>query len=151
MGESSELLLRVIGVYSQQEQNKGLRHFVRLYDIVHTRQLYLWVGQFEAWAIATALEGKPDLSPNLHPASRDIPYVHRLILTLLQSCDGTLEKVCINDVQGETFYALAFLRVGDKVHEIDLRPSDALALALRAKCPIYSEEAVMDAAGQRVS
>lgn len=130
--EEPRIEVKVMGVYAHEEQDNTANHFVLFRD-EQKRRLPIFVGQFEAFAISIALEGEQP----------ERPLTHDVMLTLLTVTGGVLEEVCINDLRDETFYALAQVRVGDEVKEIDLRPSDAIALALRAKCPIFMVERVL--------
>ena len=91
------------------------------------RQLSVWVGALEAMSIFYAVEDQVPDRPNTHDA----------MLTCLTATGAAVEEAYINDLRDETYYALLRLRVNGRVEEIDVRPSDALSLAVRAKCPIY--------------
>ena len=93
----------------------------------------MFIGQFEVWAISLGLEDK----------APDRPFTFETMLTCLAVAGATVEEVCINDMREETFYALVSLRVGDQVHQVDMRPSDAVNLAIRAKCPILINDQVI--------
>ena len=132
--------VRVMGVFAQDNKGNGneeavVTHFVIFQDEAKQR-VPIFVGQFEAWAISLALEGTPP----------DRPFTHDAMLTCLTVAGATVEEACISDLRDETFYAVLTLRVGEQRHEVDLRPSDAVALALRAKCPLLISESVMQAA-----
>lgn len=95
--------------------------------------LPIFVGLFEANAIAQQLEGS--VSPR--------PMTHDLLGNLLEALRATVHRVVITDLRDNTFFALIHLeRNGEKL-EIDARPSDAMALALRVKVPIFVEESVL--------
>ena len=129
------VMVKVMGVYAHQDQGTVANHFVLLRDN-RGRRVPIFVGQFEAWAISLGLEGdKPER-----------PFTHDAMIVCLSAAGATIEDACISEMRDETFYAVLRLRVGDQVQEIDLRPSDAVALALRAKCPLYMNEAVIKAA-----
>ncbi|GAB1421399.1 bifunctional nuclease family protein [Anaerolineales bacterium] len=106
------------------------------------RDLYLtiWIGPFESEAITVALN-------NNLPASR--PLTHDLLQATIEQMHGTLKYVFINDLRGDVFYAKLVIEVGDAEVEVDCRPSDAIALAVRAKCPLYVDAEVLELAGQR--
>jgi hypothetical protein len=91
-----------------------------------SRSLPLVVGQFEAQAIALALE----------QISLDRPMTHDLLSTIINSLTGGLESVSIYDLKEGTFYAKLNIRNGSSIESIDARPSDAIALALRLRAPI---------------
>lgn len=99
--------------------------------------LPIWIGPFEANAIAIALE----------KISTPRPLTHDLIKNILDNLQIKVQKILIHSLKEGTFYATIFLEDGDKVIEIDSRPSDAMALALRTQSPIYVESQVFDEAG----
>lgn len=96
--------------------------------------LPIWVGIFEANAIAMQLENI--VSPR--------PFTHDLLRDVILGLEGTVERIVITDLQDNTFYALIDIRQGSDVHRIDSRPSDAIALALRVDAPIYVEKTVIE-------
>jgi hypothetical protein len=109
---------------------------VVLKDVGSDAVMPIWVGIFEATAIANEIEkvGAPR------------PMTHDLTRNLLRYMDARLERVVISELKEETFFAVLWLRHGDEPMIVDARPSDAIALALRADCPIYVAEEVMRAA-----
>lgn len=113
------------------------QHVVILKDLERERFLPIWVGPWEANAIAMKLQG---LAP-------ERPLTHDLFAGVLEELGATIREVVIADLADETFHARIFLEAGGRVHEIDSRPSDALALAVRAGVRIYAAEAVLDRAG----
>ena len=94
------------------------------------RGITMYIGQFEALGIALPLEG-------VEPPR---PYTHDLILNLLKSLKATLTRVVISDLKGSTYYATLYLQVNGREIRMDSRPSDAIALALRARAPILATE-----------
>ena len=96
----------------------------------------IWVGIFEANAIA--LEIEKTTTPR--------PMTHDLMIQLLRSTGGLLRRVVITELKDETFYAVLWIERGGEWMSLDARPSDALALALRMDCPIYVAEPVVRAA-----
>jgi bifunctional DNase/RNase len=96
----------------------------------------IWVGIFEANAIAIEIEKVAVPRPMTHDLARNL--IHHL--------SGRLERVVISELKDDTFFAALWLRQGDQPMVIDARPSDAIALALRADCPIYVTEQVLQAA-----
>lgn len=106
---------------------------VVLEDPASERILPIWIGVFEANAIALSLENIP--TPR--------PMTHDLMKSLLDHLDVLVEKIVVNDVRNNTFYALIYCRQGDQSYVIDSRPSDAIALALRTRAPIFVEEEVI--------
>ena len=98
------------------------------------RMLPIWIGPNEAQAIASQIENDAPQRPMTHDLLRDV--IHTL--------DGTVQKVVVCDLKDNTFYALIHLLArGDPV-TVDARPSDAIALALRTRAPIFVEESVID-------
>ena len=131
----NEKEVKVMGVYAHQENGTVANHFVLLRDN-RGRRVPIFVGQFEAWAISLALEGD----------SPDRPFTHDLIRLMLERLDATVERVIIDDLWNETFYAkLGIVKQSGESLELDARPSDAIALALRVRAPIYMAEAVLEA------
>jgi bifunctional DNase/RNase len=105
-----------------------------LRDADNQRALPIWVGPVEANAIALQIE-------NVSPAR---PMTHDLLRNLLEELGATLTRVIIADLRGGTFYAyLELLRNGDVLF-VDARPSDAIALSMRAKVPIFVDTKVLD-------
>lgn len=98
------------------------------------KTLPIWIGLFEAQAIALALE-------NVKPPR---PLTHDLAKLLIEKLNGKVEKVVINDLRNNTFYAQILIRKDGEDLQIDSRPSDAIALALRLKVPIFINEVVLD-------
>jgi bifunctional DNase/RNase len=116
---------------------------VILKDLEGKRYLPILIGPFEATAIALALEG----------TAVPRPLSHDLMRTLLESLSAKLEQIIIHDIKDSTFFAKLIVRTNGEVQEIDARPSDGIALALRMQAPIFVsdkialEETVPDKAG----
>jgi bifunctional DNase/RNase len=106
---------------------------VILKDVNGNALLPIWVGIYEANAIALEIE----------KVSTPRPMTHDLIKSLLLGLSTGIRKVVVNDLKDDTFYALIWLERNGELISIDSRPSDALALALRLDCPIYVEEEVL--------
>ena len=100
---------------------------VVLHDKQNRRALPIWIGSAEASAIIRKIE-------NLNVVR---PMTHDLIPDIIQKTGYKLDRVEINDVEQETYYATLFLTKGDEVIEIDSRPSDAIAVAIRVDAPIF--------------
>jgi bifunctional DNase/RNase len=96
--------------------------------------LPIWVGVFEANAIALQIEN----------VSTPRPMTHDLLKNIIQDLRGRIEKIVVSDLKENTFYALIYVSVGGELMAVDARPSDAIALALRARAPIFVEERVID-------
>jgi bifunctional DNase/RNase len=113
---------------------RNLSPLVLLKDQEEINFLPIWIGIFEAAAIAMELQ-------NIHPPR---PMTHDLIVSLLDNFEAKPTKVIVNDVKEGTFYASIEIekKGGEKVM-IDSRPSDAIAVAVRTKTPIFVAEAVM--------
>ncbi len=117
---------------------------VILKDLEGKRYLPILIGPFEATAIALALEG----------TAVPRPLSHDLMRNLLESLSAKLEQVVVHDIKDSTFFAKLVVRTNGEVQEIDARPSDGIALALRMHAPIFVsdkialEETVPDKAGE---
>ena len=98
------------------------------------RVLPIWVGVFEANAIALQIEN----------VSTPRPMTHDLLKNVIQDLKADIEKIVVSDLKENTFYALIYLTVNGEAMAIDARPSDAIALALRARAPIFVEDRVID-------
>jgi len=109
---------------------------VILRDKEGTRTLPIWVGMSEANAIALQIEN----------IATPRPMTHDLLRNVIHDLKASVDKVVVCDLQDGTFYALIYLRVNGESLAIDSRPSDAIALALRTRAPIFVEEAVIDSA-----
>lgn len=92
--------------------------------------LPIWIGHFEAMAIAMALSN----------TSQKRPLTHDLIKLIVKGFDGTVEKVAITELKDQTFYAVIYIRTSDNILQIDARPSDSIAIALRTNADIYANE-----------
>lgn len=109
---------------------------VLLRDAQERRQLPIYIGQDQAKAIISALE-------NQAPPR---PLTHDLMVNILEEWDMTVERVVIHSLQDSTFYAIITVKQGEAKKEIDARPSDAIAIALRTSSPIWvMEEVIADA------
>jgi uncharacterized protein len=109
---------------------------VLLRDAADRRQLPIYIGQDQAKAIINALERQ----------APPRPLTHDLLVNVLEEWDMTLERVVIHSLQDNTFYAILTVRQGEVKKEIDARPSDAIAVALRTDSPIWvMEEVIADA------
>lgn len=100
--------------------------------------LPIWVGIYEANAIALEME----------KVATPRPMTHDLLKNLLIGLDAQVRKVVVNDLREDTFYAVIWLDKDGQSISIDSRPSDALALALRADCPIFVEDEVLKSSKQ---
>lgn len=107
---------------------------VILHDSDGKRILPIWVGVFEANAIALQIEN----------ASTPRPMTHDLLRNVIQGLNGDVQKIVVSDLKGNTFYAVLHIVVAGEMVMIDARPSDAIALALRVRAPIFAEDAVIE-------
>ena len=96
--------------------------------------LPIWVGIFQAYP--TALQSEISSTPR--------PMTHDLLRNVIEDLQASVQKIVVCDLQENTFYALIYLRLNGETVAIDARPSDALALALRTRAPIFVEDAVID-------
>ncbi len=131
-----ELEVRVTGVYERIEHGQPRALLVQLRDN-YGRSVPIVIGPFEAHAIVTALND--DTPPR--------PMTHDLTRNILTRLGVSIDRVVIDDLWQGTFYAKIYLLHGDEEIEIDSRPSDAIALALRFRAPIYMAESVLEAEG----
>jgi uncharacterized protein len=107
---------------------------VILRDDAETNLLPIWVGLFEANAIALQMEG----------VTTPRPMTHDLLKNVIEKIQGDVVRVVINALEENTFYAQIHLRVADREVLVDSRPSDAIALALRTNAPVFVEEEVLE-------
>ncbi len=110
---------------------------VILKEVTGERHLPIWIGAYEAEAIAMELQGVS--------ASRPLPY--DIMRALITELGGTVERILITDLSQDVFYARIVISTATGNVEIDSRPSDAIALAVRVTVPILVDESVMDKAG----
>ena len=95
--------------------------------------LPIWVGVYEANAIALEIE----------KVTTPRPMTHDLMRNLARGLNAVVRKIVVSDLRDDTFYAVIWLEQNGELISVDSRPSDALALALRLDCPIYVEEQVL--------
>lgn len=107
---------------------------VILKDVEGNAILPIWVGIYEANAIALEIE----------KVSTPRPMTHDLIKTLLSGLNTSVRKIVVNELKEDTFYAMIWLEKDGNLISVDSRPSDALAVALRLDCPIYVEDSVLN-------
>jgi len=106
---------------------------VVLKDVQGQAILPIWVGAYEANAIALEIE----------KVQTPRPMTHDLLKNVLLGLEVTVQKIVVNDLRDDTFYALIWVEREGELMSIDSRPSDALALALRVDCPIFVDESVL--------
>jgi bifunctional DNase/RNase len=125
--------VRIRGLMMDPSTNMPI---VMLKDVASETVMPIWVGIFEANAIANEIEKMPALRPMTHDLTRN----------LIRHLNARLERVVITEIKDDTFHAVLCLNQGGEPVMIDARPSDAIALALRADCPIFVAEQVMQSA-----
>ncbi|MBV9359600.1 MAG: bifunctional nuclease family protein [Chloroflexi bacterium] len=113
------------------------RRVVMLKEKTSPRYLPIWIGHFEADAIAIPMQNVPVTRP----------LTHDLLKRVIEQLGGKLTQVVISELADETFFAKLVVDSRGRHVEVDARPSDAIALAFRAKVPIYVEDSVFEQAG----
>ena len=113
------------------------QHVVILREADAERYLPIWIGSWEAQSIAMKLQG----------VEAERPLTHDLLASILEELGAGVRHILVSDLADETFRARIILVQGGSDHEIDARPSDAVALAVRTGSPIFATEAVLDRAG----
>jgi bifunctional DNase/RNase len=113
---------------------------VILKEVTGDRHLPIWIGPFEAEAIAMELQGVT--------AARPLPY--DLMKTIIGDMGGDVREILVTDLAQDVFYARIVIDVNGRSLEIDSRPSDAIALAVRTRVPILVDESVMERAGVKL-
>jgi hypothetical protein len=131
MGELIEV--QIEGVFAA-ENNGQISRFVLVSD--GERKLPILIGPFEAQAIQLVLE-------NTRP---DRPMTHDLLRNVLDRLNVTLDRVVIDDFWNTIYYAKLYIKEGKEEHEIDARPSDAIAMAVRFDAPIFVADGILEAA-----
>lgn len=125
-----EIEMKIRGLMVDPSTNAPI---VILKDVQSDTVLPIWVGLYEANAIA--LEVEKSTTPR--------PMTHDLLKNLVHGLNATVTRVVVTELKNDTFYAVLWLEQDGEPITIDCRPSDALALALRADCPIYVDEDVL--------
>ncbi len=125
-----DIEMRIRGLMMDPNTNMPI---VILKDVASEIVLPIWVGIYEANAIAVEIE-------KVQPPR---PLTHDLLKKLMQSMNAKLEKIVISELKDDTFYSVLWMRQDEDWVTLDARPSDAIALALRMDCPIYVSEALL--------
>ncbi len=110
---------------------------VILKELEGERYLPIWIGPFEAEAIAMELQGVE--------AARPLPY--DIMKTMIGDLGGAVRRILVTSLRDDVFYATIVIEAAGRQVEVDARPSDAIALAVRTKVPIFVDESVMESAG----
>lgn len=130
----NKIQCEILGLSSSP--STGGAYAILLKEINGNRRLPIIIGAFEAQAIALEIEGiKPPR-----------PLTHDLLKNIIDNVGAVIIEVLIDELRENTFYAKIILEMSTLTNEIDARPSDAIALAVRAQAPIYVAESVMEAA-----
>ncbi len=127
--------LKIVGLMPSLAQSRN--YAVILKEVEGNRRLPIVIGGYEAQAIAVSME---NMVPNR-------PLTHDLFKNALETFDVQLKEVIISDLSDGVFYALLSCVKEDSIIEVDARASDAMALAVRFRCPIYTYEFVLEEAG----
>ncbi len=122
--------VKINGLFLTQSQASG----VILKELEGERTLPIIIGEYEAQSIALGLE-------NIKPPR---PITHDLALNLISTLESKIERVVVTELKNNTYYALVHVRRKAQLYEVDSRPSDAIALAVRQNIPIFVEEDVME-------
>jgi uncharacterized protein len=130
--EEQWMEVKVMGIVVDPKASNPV---VVLVDLNGQKALPIWIGVFEAEAISRGLQDVVTLRP----------MTHDLMKQILDTFQVMLARVVINELKGNTFYAKLYLNVEGKEMIVDSRPSDAIALAVRLKAPIYVAESVIEA------
>lgn len=134
-GFGEPVAVKVEGVYVSQT-GPEIQRFVLLTD--GDRRLPIVIGEAETYAIAVPLDKKKHLRP----------LTHDLLASMLAKLDVQVNRVVVDDLWGSTYYAKIFLSQRGEEIEIDSRPSDAIALAIRCDAPVFVAEGILDQASQ---
>jgi len=132
-GEPMDVEVKIRGLMMDPSTNMPI---VVLKDVASETVMPIWVGIFEANAIAIEIE----------KVAAPRPMTHDLARNLIRHFNAEMERVVITELKDDTFYAVLWLRQGEERITVDVRPSDAIALALRSDCPIFVAKNVMEAA-----
>lgn len=135
MPESQLIAVDIVAMVEDQGSGSPI---VVLHDRQHNRLLPIWIGDPEARAISMAL----------NKTRTPRPLTHKLLLHVAESLDGKLARVVVDRLKNHTYFASLYFQTQEKIVVVDCRPSDAIALALEARIPIFVEKKIMDEAGQ---
>lgn len=133
-----ELEMKIRGLMMDPQTNNPI---VVLRDVNGTAILPIWVGIYEASAIASEIDKQA--------APR--PMTHDLIRNLLFGLETAVKKIVVSDLKDDTFYAVIWLERDGELISVDSRPSDALAMALRMDCPIFVDDSVLKTSRENTS
>jgi len=139
MAENREGMLEMV-VESVRVQMSTGRHVLLLKEVGAGRILPIWIGPWEASAIAMRLQG----------VTPERPLTHDLLGSVIATLDARVERIVIVSLADETFHARLVIDTADASYEVDARPSDAVALAVRLDAPIYASPDVLDRAAKLI-
>jgi hypothetical protein len=128
--------MRQMLVDSVRVHMSSTQHVVILREAERERYLPIWVGSWEAQSIAMKLQG----------VEVERPLTHDLLASLLEELGVQVRRIVVSDLSDDTYRARIILSRGEDDYDIDARPSDAIALAVRVSAPIYATDAVLDRA-----
>ena len=131
MGRLIEMVVESVRVHMLSN-----RHVVILKDVERDRYLPIWIGAWEASAIAMRLQG----------VTAERPLTHDLFIASIEQLGARIDRVVISDLADETYHARLYLAHDGTEVEVDARPSDALALAVRSEASIFADEEVLEQA-----
>jgi bifunctional DNase/RNase len=131
-GGLNEMVVESVRVHMLSSQ-----HVVILRDTQRERYLPIWIGPWEANAIAMRLQG----------VTPERPMTHDLFSLTLAELGVTVKQIVVSDLSDDTFRARLLLQLNGRELDLDARPSDAIALAVRTGVPIFATDAVLDRAG----
>jgi bifunctional DNase/RNase len=133
-----EVEMKIRGLMMDPQTNNPI---VVLKDVNGTAILPIWVGIYEASAIASEIEKQATARP----------MTHDLIRNLLFGLEAAVKKIVVSDLRDDTFYAVIWLERDGEMISVDSRPSDALAIALRMDCPIFVNDTVLKTSRENTS
>jgi bifunctional DNase/RNase len=114
---------------------------ITLSPIDSKKILPIWIGHYEAWAIGMEMSG----------VISKRPLTHDLLFKIIADMGGEVEKIVVTELKEQTFYARIYIKMNGNVLEIDARPSDSIALALKAKSPIFVNSELFQLKDEKIS
>jgi bifunctional DNase/RNase len=135
VGAKGEVEMQIRGLMMDPVTNMPI---IVLKDVASEAVLPIWVGMFEAQAIALELE----------KTATPRPMTHDLLRNIARGLNGRVERVVVSEMRQDTFYAVIWMEQAGELVAVDARPSDAIALALRSACPIYVAQDVLERSRQ---
>jgi bifunctional DNase/RNase len=135
VGAKGEVEMQIRGLMMDPVTNMPI---IVLKDVASEAVLPIWVGMFEAQAIALELE----------KTATPRPMTHDLLRNIARGLNGRVERVVVSEMRQDTFYAVIWMEQAGELVAVDARPSDAIALALRSDCPIYVAQDVLERSRQ---